>query len=128
MTHTTVISIFTLPEYIAIDVPCTNMDLIVASIINSIHVIDKQAHSLHMKSVAEIKVCLLYSDPISLWNRTPPGVFIAFLVTTYSAAWIPRMATTKTNHPPPPPHTHTHIYNIAKELLRGSDILNEDFG
>ena len=123
MTHTTVISIFTLPEYIAIDVPCTSMDLIVASIINSIHVIDKQAHSLHMKSMAEIKVCLLYSDPISLWNRTPPGVFPAFLVTTYSAAWIPRMATTKTK----PPH-NTHIYNIAKELLRGSDILNEDFG
>ena len=98
ITHTPVISIFTLPEYIAIDVPCTNMDLIVASISNSIHVIGKQAHSLHMKSVAEIKVFLLYSDTISLWNRTPPGVFPAFLVTTYSMhgfhAW--RLATTKT--------------------------------
>ena len=98
ITHTPVISFFTLPEYIAIDVPCTNMGLIVASISNSIHVIDKQANSLRMKSVAEIKVWLLYSDTISLWNRTPPGVFPAFLVTTYSTAWIPRMATTKTFH------------------------------
>ncbi|CAL5438080.1 unnamed protein product [Camellia sinensis] len=41
-----------------------------------------------MKFVAEIRVCLLYSSPISFVNRTPPGVVAALLVTLYSTAWV----------------------------------------
>ncbi|KAI7992950.1 hypothetical protein LOK49_LG12G00465 [Camellia lanceoleosa] len=53
---------------------------------------------LQMKFVAEIRVCLLYSSPISFVNRTPPGVVAALLVTLYSTAWVASEKSTGINY------------------------------
>ncbi|CBI29656.3 unnamed protein product, partial [Vitis vinifera] len=44
---------------------------------------------VHMKSVADFSVCLLYSTPILSLNRMPPALFPALLVTKNSTAWTP---------------------------------------